>query len=139
MDINRQSEQIIDLKSYDAIQEESSFAKPTTGREMIGEEDTLGIVELQSSETCPAELQTQDLRDDVPTIIEEPEPNVLLNVDSSTSLNNPEFMNSFNPSSMHDMLPSDIREDLDKIKSNGTRPNKASMEEKAFIRVQDDI
>ena len=86
---------------------------------MIGEEDTLGIVELQSSETCPPELQTKDLRDDVPTIIEEPEPNVLLNVDSSTSLNNPEFMNSFNPSSLHDMLPSDIREDLEKIKSTG--------------------
>ena len=106
---------------------------------MIGEEDTLGIVELQSSETCPPELQTRDLRDVEAPIVEEPEANVLLNVDSSTSLNNPEFMNSFNPSSMHDMLPSDIREDLDKIKSNGTRPDKASMEEKAFIRVQDDI
>ena len=76
--------------------------------------------------TCPPELQTKDLRVDVP-ISEEPEANVLLNVDSSTSLNNPEFLNSFNPSSMHDMLPSDIREDLDKIKSNRSRPDKGSM------------
>ena len=105
---------------------------------MIGEEDTLGIVELQSSETCPPELKTKDLGVDVP-IVEEPEPNVLLNVDSSTSLNNPDFLNSFNPSSLHDMLPSDIREDLDKIKSTGSRPKKGSMDEKAFIRVQDEV
>ena len=80
---------------------------------------------------------------DIPIVEEPPEPNpevnVLLNVDSSTSLNNPEFMNSFNPSSMHDMLPSDIREDLDKVKSTKSRPKHGSMEEKAFIQVQDQV
>ena len=45
------------------------------------------------------------------------QPKVILNIDSCTSLGNAEFLNSFNPSTMHvDLLPSDLREDLDKLK-----------------------
>ena len=62
---------------------------------------------------CADLVNTKSPRMDEP-ILEEPEPKVILNVDSGTSLMNADFINSVNTQSeMHvDLLPSDIREDL---------------------------
>ena len=77
--------------------------------------ETLGLGDIMSSELSPELINPRSPRIDQP-IQEEPaaeEPKVILNIDSSTSLVNADFLNTVDPSCMHvDLLPSDIREDL---------------------------
>ena len=76
---------------------------------------TLGLADIMSSELSPELINPRSPRIDEP-IQEEPaaeEPKVILNIDSSTSLVNADFLNTVDPSCMHvDLLPSDIREAL---------------------------
>ena len=81
----------------------------------------LGNIEIASSELNQELVNQRSPRIDEP-IQEEPataeEPKVILNIDSSTSLVNADFLNSMDPSSLQmELLPSDIREDL--IKKQG--------------------
>ena len=100
--------------------------------EQDGEEGsaTLGIIELNSSDASPVVVNVmahpQQMLDPQQQTSAQPsipdtEENVLLNIDSSLSLNNVQFLNSLNPPSevANVMLPVDLRDDLRSRRGRG--------------------